>query len=89
VSPQLKQQDADRDRDSTQVGSGRAIELGRAVREQRLATGLTQNQLAELTGIDQGSLSRLEAGVHVPTIAVLDRIADALQVTLTVQFRAA
>jgi transcriptional regulator with XRE-family HTH domain len=37
--------------------------LGRAVRQARLARGLTQAQLAEAAGLSRNTLNRLEAGV--------------------------
>jgi HTH-type transcriptional regulator/antitoxin HipB len=62
----------------------RAIELGAMVRQLRLDAGLSQEELAQRTGMTQPALSRLERGGGIPTIAVLDRIASALQATLTV-----
>ena len=62
----------------------RAIELGVMVRQLRLDTGLSQEELAQRAGMTQPALSRLERGGTVPTLAVLDRIANALQATLTV-----
>jgi HTH-type transcriptional regulator / antitoxin HipB len=64
----------------------RAIELGAMVRQLRLDIGLSQEELAQRAGMTQPALSRLERGGGIPTIAVLDRIANALQVTLTVSF---
>ena len=46
-----------------------------ALRESR---GLTQEQLAAQTGIDQGDISRIERGSANPTEKTLIRIADAL-----------
>jgi HTH-type transcriptional regulator / antitoxin HipB len=62
----------------------RAIELGAMVRQLRLDAGLSQEELAQRTGMTQPALSRLERGGGIPTITVLDRIASALQATLTV-----
>lgn len=62
----------------------RAIELGAMVRQLRLDAGLSQEELAQRAGMTQPALSRLERGGAVPTFAVLDRIANALQATLTV-----
>ena len=44
----------------------------------RTARGLTQKQLAELTGIDQADISRIERGLSNATEATLERIAEAL-----------
>ncbi len=46
--------------------------------ELREKHGLTQAQLAERTGIDQGDISRIERGSTRPTERTLERIADAL-----------
>jgi transcriptional regulator with XRE-family HTH domain len=40
--------------------------------------GLTQIQLAERSGIDQGDISRIERGSAMPNEKTLIRIADAL-----------
>jgi HTH-type transcriptional regulator / antitoxin HipB len=62
----------------------RAIELGAVIRQLRLDTGLSQEELAQRAGMTQPALSRLERGGTVPTLAVLDRVANALQATLTI-----
>ena len=49
--------------------------IGQAVRERRLALGLSQTEVAARAGMTQPALSRLEAGAAVPTIPVLERIA--------------
>jgi len=56
----------------------RAFLIGQAVRERRLALGLSQTEVADRAGMTQPALSRLEAGGAVPTIPVLERIAAAL-----------
>lgn len=62
----------------------RAFLIGQAVRERRLALGLSQTELAAGAGMTQPALSRLEAGGAVPTIPVLERIAVALGAELIV-----
>lgn len=52
--------------------------LGRRIRQERQARGVTQQRLAELVGMDTGHLSRIERGKAVPSINVVKRIADAL-----------
>jgi ribosome-binding protein aMBF1 (putative translation factor) len=56
----------------------RAFLIGHAVRERRLALGLSQTEVASRAAMTQSALSRLEAGGTVPTIPVLERIAVAL-----------
>ena len=63
----------------------RAFLIGRAVRERRLALGLSQVELAARAGMTQPALSRLEAGGVVPTIPLLERISAALDADLIVE----
>src|SRR5215472_17069287 len=62
----------------------RAFLIGQAVRERRLALGLSQTELAARSGMTQPALSRLEAGGVVPTIPLLERISAALDADLIV-----
>jgi ribosome-binding protein aMBF1 (putative translation factor) len=62
----------------------RALLIGQAVRERRLALGLSQTELATRAGMTQPALSRLEAGGVVPTIPLLERISMALDAELIV-----
>src|SRR6516162_5631794 len=63
----------------------RAFLIGQAVRERRLALGLSQVELATRARMTQPALSRLEAGGVVPTIPLLDRISAALDADLIVE----
>jgi len=63
----------------------RAFLIGQAVRERRLALGLSQVELAARAGMTQPALSRLEAGGVVPTIPLLERISAALDADLIVE----
>jgi ribosome-binding protein aMBF1 (putative translation factor) len=77
-------------RDSDEYREGhaeaqRAYLLGKAVRDRRLALGLSQNELASRAGMTQPALSRLEAGGVIPTIPLLDRISAALDADLIVE----
>lgn len=49
-----------------------------AVTSARAAAGISQKQLALLTGIDQSDISKIERGVANPSVATLERIAKAL-----------
>ncbi|MCL2782116.1 MAG: helix-turn-helix domain-containing protein [Actinomycetia bacterium] len=55
-----------------------AAKLAADVLALRLTNDLTQNKLAELAGIAQADLSRIERGQANPTIATFERIARAL-----------
>jgi ribosome-binding protein aMBF1 (putative translation factor) len=63
-----------------------AYELGRAVRELREQRGWSQTTLAQASGMTQSAVARFEAGGTVPTLTVLERLASALDVRLTVSF---
>ena len=77
-------------RDSDEYRQGhaaaqRAYLLGKAVRDRRLALGLSQTELATRAEMTQPALSRLEAGGVIPTIPLLDRISAALDADLIVE----
>lgn len=55
-----------------------AYDVAVQVIDLRLAHGLTQGQLAERCGVDQGDISRIERGATNPTARTLQRIAGAL-----------
>lgn len=55
-----------------------AVRLGKNIAEARKKSGKTQAEIAEKVGIDTVSLSRIERGTVNPSIATLERIADAL-----------
>ena len=57
------------------------------VAEQRKALGLSQKELAELTGTTQSAIARLESGGRPPRIDTLLRIAEALDCELVVELR--
>ncbi|MER7579140.1 helix-turn-helix transcriptional regulator [Kitasatospora sp. NPDC097691] len=61
------------------------FELGETVRLRREALGMTQAQLASVTGMKQPAIARFEAGGTMPTIVVLERLAEALGMRLTVE----
>lgn len=52
------------------------------VRQLREARGLTQQQLSKIAGIPRATWSNLESGTANPTLAVLVKVADALQTRL-------
>jgi DNA-binding XRE family transcriptional regulator len=55
-----------------------AYEIAVQVIELRLKHGLTQAQLSERCGVDQGDISRIERGSVSPRCKTLQRIAEAL-----------
>jgi transcriptional regulator with XRE-family HTH domain len=61
--------------------------IAEQVTEQRRARGLSQKELAELTGTTQSAIARLESGGRPPRIDTLLRIAEALDCELIVELR--
>jgi ribosome-binding protein aMBF1 (putative translation factor) len=62
-----------------------AFELGTTVRDLRVRTGWSQSDLARRAGMTQSAVARFEAGGTVPTLPVLERLAEALDARLTVE----
>jgi ribosome-binding protein aMBF1 (putative translation factor) len=53
--------------------------IARDIIRERRALGLTQAQLAQMAGIRQETLSRLESGKHKPNVRTVERIEVALK----------
>lgn len=62
-------------------------EVARTIIKARIAQGLTQAQLAKKLKTRQSVISRVENANTVPSLAFLKRLADALNVSLRVQFQ--
>ncbi|MDO5300084.1 MAG: helix-turn-helix transcriptional regulator [Clostridia bacterium] len=58
----------------------------RAVYDARIASGMTQQQLAEKTGIHQADISKMERGSGNPSLRTLQRLADGLGMKLKIEF---
>lgn len=65
-----------------------AYDVALQVIELREKHGLTQAQLAERCGVDQGDISRIERGSTSPTARTLQRIAEALDADVRLVNRA-
>ena len=61
--------------------------VAQAVATARAQSGLSQTQLAALTGIDQSDLSKIERGVSNPSVLTLERIAKALGGNLQISIK--
>src|SRR5687768_13717457 len=59
-----------------------APRLATNVRQLRQARGLTQQQMAKLSGLPRATWANLESGAGNPTLAVLHAVAMAFQVSL-------
>ena len=58
----------------------------KAILEARKSQNLTQQDLAEKTGIDRTDISKLENGNANPSLRTLKRLATGLGTTLQIQF---
>ena len=65
---------------STDDASEIVAALGAAIREHRIAAGLSQTKLAQLAGISRPYLNLVEAGRKCPTVVVLVHVARGLGV---------
>lgn len=61
--------------------------IAEQIAERRRELGLSQKQLAELTGTTQSAIARLESGGRPPRIDTLLRITSALDCELEVRLR--
>lgn len=58
----------------------------KAMLETRDEMSITQKQLADMTGIPQADISRLETGNANPSLRTLKRLADGMGMRLKVEF---
>ena len=61
------------------------FELGETVRARRCELGLSQAELGARARMTQSAVARFEAGGTVPTVPVLERLAEALRLSLRVE----
>jgi transcriptional regulator with XRE-family HTH domain len=53
--------------------------LGKNLREARKRLGLTQEEVAERSGVQAGEVSRIEAGKRDPKVSTLEKLAGAVE----------
>ena len=58
--------------------------FGAAVRALRTERGIAQEMLANLAGIERSHLGKIERGEHMPTLAIIFKIASALECSTAV-----
>lgn len=58
----------------------------RALIDARISQNLTQKELSERTGIAQTEISKLENGTRNPSIKLLQRLAEGMDMVLNVTF---
>lgn len=59
------------------------MRVGRALRRHRLGKGLSQEEFADLCGLDRTYISGIERGLRNPTVVVLERMAEVLGIPST------
>lgn len=64
----------------------RGFLLGQMVYNRRIELGLSQTDMAVRAHMSQPQVSRLEGGGMMPTIPLLERLAEALDVELAIEF---
>ena len=61
---------------------GKDNSIGEKIKQLRKAKGYTQEELAEIIGIDNKHLSRIEKGYHSPKYSIMQKLAQALDFDL-------
>lgn len=62
------------------------MDVIKAMVEARISKNLTQKQLAERTGINQADISKLENGTRNPSVNLLKRLAEGMDMILKIEF---
>ena len=57
-----------------------------ALLDARIASGMTQKELSGRSGVSQANISKIENGEYNPSVAVLRRLADAMDMDLKITF---
>ena len=56
--------------------------IGKSIKDNRIAQGYTQKQLAQKIGVTHAAISYWENGVNIPNVKDCWLIADALDITI-------
>jgi ribosome-binding protein aMBF1 (putative translation factor) len=75
--------------DETYEATRLALEVGERVRDAREAAGLSQRELAARMSTSQAAVARLEAGGTGATLTTLQKVASALDLTVSIELTAA
>lgn len=62
------------------------VDIVKVISDARILRKMTQKELAHRSGINQTDISRLENGTRNPTIAILRRLADGMDMKLKIEF---
>ena len=63
------------------------MNIVRALVDARISRNLSQKELSEKTGLNQTEISRLENGTRNPTVRLLQRLADGMDMVLDISFK--
>ena len=55
------------------------------LKQARVSVGMTQKKVAEIMGIEQSSVARLESGAHSPSLDMVERYAEAVGCRLKIE----
>jgi transcriptional regulator with XRE-family HTH domain len=58
-------------------------QFGQLVQQRRKAAGLSQEALADRAGLHRTYISLLERGLRMPSLGVIEKLAAALETTMT------
>ncbi len=62
------------------------LDVIRAMIDARISKNMTQKELAERTGINQADISKIENGTRNPSLKLLQRIAEGMDMMLKIEF---
>ena len=62
------------------------LDVIRAIVDARTSQNITQKELEERTGINQADISKLENGTRNPSVNLLKRLAEGMNMTLKIEF---
>ena len=62
------------------------LQVIRAMIDARTSQNLTQKELAERTGINQADICKLERGTRNPSLKLLKRLAEGMDMVLRIEF---
>ena len=82
LAEQLRDEEFKKEYDNLQP----EFDVIRAIVDARVSQNLTQKQLAERSGINQADISKLENGTRNPSINLLKRLADGMDMALKIEF---
>ncbi len=82
LSEQLKDKEFRKEYEAIQPD----MDVIRAIVDARTSQNLTQKELADRTGINQADISKLENGTRNPSVNLLKRLAEGMDMALRIEF---